>query len=105
MVTTFALGVSQDAKFNPVRDIQLGPSLDDPAPFHAFMAMSASGLDRFCGRPPGPAAISHKLQAIHLINERLKRGNITDSTIHAVALLWMLEVGTRALSYYAVNIV
>jgi hypothetical protein len=99
MVTSVTMGVSPDAKFNPIRDIQLALSLEDPASFHAFIAMSACGVDRCCGRPPGPEAISHKLEAIRLINDRLKRGYISNPTIQAVALLWMLEVGTRAPLY------
>jgi len=72
--------------------MQLIPSLQDPAPFHAFLGISAFARDLWYGRLPGPEAISHKLEAIRLINGRLKHGDINDSTIHAVVLLWILEV-------------
>ena len=81
-----------DAKFNPARDIQMVPWLQDPAPFHALMAVSAFAQHRLYKTVPGPEALSHKLEAIRIINERLSRDELEVSTIRAVELLWTLEV-------------
>jgi hypothetical protein len=74
--------------------------LQDPAPFHALMAVAAMARDGMQRRPIGAEAFVHKLKAINLINERISNGDIEDSTIRAVNLLWVLEVciGTFRLS-------
>jgi hypothetical protein len=84
--------IPMNAKFNPARDIQVVPWLQDPAPFHALMAVSAFAQHRLCKTVPGPEALSHKLKAIRIINERLSRNEMEVSTIRAVELLWTLEV-------------
>jgi hypothetical protein len=86
IIISVILKISPNAKFNPIKDIQLILSLEDPTSFHVFIIISIYGVDRCCGRPPEADAISYKLEAIRFINDRLKRENINNSTIHAVAL-------------------
>lgn len=49
------------------------------------------------GTSPGAETLSHKLEAIKLINARLSTGSFDDSTISAINLLWTQEV--RRFSY------
>lgn len=56
------------------------------------MAVAAMARDGMRRRPIGAEAFVHKLEAIKLINERISKGDVQDSTIRAVNLLWVLEV-------------
>lgn len=85
------LGVQGDAKSHLARDVYLIPAMQDPAPFHAIMAYIGYLRDLMSGRPPGPDSISHKVEAIKLINERLSKGEFDDSTINAITTLWVHE--------------
>jgi hypothetical protein len=63
------------------------------------MAVSAMARDGICGWPVGAEAFYHKVEAIRLINKRIaeargKGGDVGDSVIRAVNLLWALSVCT-----------
>jgi hypothetical protein len=81
------LGIPATAKFHPARDFFPTPSMQGPTSFHTLMAYVGFMQDEIMGTSPGPETLSHKLEAIKLINGRLSTGSFDDSTISAVNLL------------------
>lgn len=68
-------------------------ALSDAALFHAIMCSSSLYLDIASGRSESPQSITHKLEAIHLINTHLEDSpGVSEATIGAVAFLAIVEV-------------
>lgn len=78
--------------------------MQDPAAFRSLMAYVGCMRDEMLGRVPGPEALSHKLEAIKLVNERLSSGRFDDYTISAVNVLWTQEVRLKPrCGYYRIS--
>ena len=68
-------------------------AMSDAALFHAIMCSSSLCLDIAYGRSESSHSIIHKIEAIRLINVRLKvKSAISDATIGAVCFLAIIEV-------------
>jgi hypothetical protein len=68
-------------------------AMSDASLFQAIMCSSSLCLDMAYGRPESSHSIIHRMEAIHLINARLKANSrISDATIGAVAFLAIIEV-------------
>ncbi|KAN0104532.1 hypothetical protein V8E51_010277 [Hyaloscypha variabilis] len=67
-------------------------AMSDASLFQAIMCSSSLCLDMAYGRPESSHSIIHRMEAIHLINARLKANSrISDATIGAVAFLAIIE--------------
>jgi hypothetical protein len=68
-------------------------ALQDPAAFHAALAIAASSWASLYGTGSEVEAAYHKFNAVRIINQRIKEGKMpSELTIAAVFLLWGLEV-------------
>jgi hypothetical protein len=91
---TFGIQPAQ-SPFNPmVTAAQL--SMQDPATFHAGLALFASIWANTHPSGSQLEAIYHKVECVRIISNRLNGyDSPSDWTFHAVMLLWGLEVWTH----------
>lgn len=74
-------------------------ALTDPALLHSILFCSYQFWAKMNGQKERPSAINHLTQTIRILNERLQDPlqKISDSTIAAVALLALTEVGASTI--------
>ena len=85
--------------FNPIRKLWMPLALTDPALLHSILFCSDQFWAKMNGQKERPSAINHLTQTIRILNERLQDPlqKISDSTIAAVALLALTEVGASTI--------
>ncbi len=71
-------------------------ALTDPALLHSILFCSDQFGAKLSGQKERPSAVGHLRETIRILNKRLQEPSqeISDSTIAAVALLALTEVGT-----------
>jgi hypothetical protein len=81
--------------FNPIKKLWVPLALTDPALLNSILFCSDQFGAKMNGQKERPSAINHLKQTIRILNERLQDPlqEISDSTIAAVALLALTEVG------------
>ena len=84
---------------NPLTKVWLPNAMADPILFLALVNVAAIHLDIIQGRYSNPITLAHKVEAISLINSRLKTNEaLTNETIASVVMLAAMEVIKAALS-------
>ena len=97
------LPVDPGLENNPLTKVWLPNAMADPVLFLATLNVAAIHLDIVQGRYSNPITLAHKVEAISLINSRLKEPNeaLTNETIASVVMLAAMEVILSALFYVA----
>lgn len=81
--------------FNPIKKLWVPLALTDPALLNSILFCSDQFGVKLNGQKERPSAINHLKETIRILNERLQDPlqEISDSSIAAVALLALTEVG------------
>jgi len=89
-----AFGQPTDPSFGPMRDLYIPVDLSHEAATHAVLAHSAAHSAHIRGKRNSIKAISHKMAAIHLVNEYLSDPikAVSDEAFSAVLRLLTFEV-------------
>lgn len=89
-----AFGQPTDPSFGPMRDLYVPVDLSHRAATHAVLAHSAAHSAHIRGERSSIKAITHKMAAIHLVNEYLNDPlkAVSDEAFSAVLRLLTFEV-------------
>ena len=86
---------------NAIKQLWMPLALTDPALLHSMLFCSDQFWSELNGQPERASAVKHLTQTIKILNQRLQDPlqKVNDSTIAAVALLALTEVGVFTIRY------